>query len=134
MQIKHERFSSADVCSSDRCEIQWISLSEGSESLSTSLTCPSILQVVESSVKIMCESSEDMTSPSEIMILKFPSSNMSIAFLDLSVENQKGGYIKPNRIKLLKYSFPSGTSIVSEWHLVSFRIPIVCPLSLPFPH
>jgi len=49
----------------------------------------SILKVVESSVKIMCESSEDMTSPSEIMILKFPSSNMSIAFLDSSIENQK---------------------------------------------
>jgi len=28
---------------------------------------------------------------------------MSIAFLDLSTENQKGGYIKPDQIKLLKY-------------------------------
>jgi len=28
----------------------------------------SILQVMESSVEIMCESSEDMTRPSEIMI------------------------------------------------------------------
>src|SRR5882724_1222332 len=30
---------------------------------------------------------------------------MSVAFLDLSIENQKGGYIKPNQIKLLKYPF-----------------------------
>ena len=75
-----------------------------------SLTCPSVFQVVESSVEIVCESTEDKMSPSEVMILKFPSSNMSIAFLDLSIENQKGGYIKPNRIKLLKYSFSlSGT-------------------------
>jgi len=28
--------------------------------------------------------------------LEFPSSNMSIAFLDSSLENQKGGYIKPS--------------------------------------
>jgi len=48
-----------------------MSLSEGSESLLKSLTCPSILQVVESSVTIMCESWEDMMSPSEIMILSF---------------------------------------------------------------
>src|SRR5882724_2676677 len=27
----------------------------------------------------------------------------------------------------------SGTFIVSEWHLVSFRVPIVCP-STTFPH
>ena len=73
-----------------------MSLSEGLESLSKSLTCPSILQVVESSVAIMCESSEDMMSPFKINDLKFPSSNLSVAFLDLSIENQKGGYIKPD--------------------------------------
>ena len=37
--------------------------------------------------------------------LKFPSSNMSVAFLDSSIENQKEWYIKPDWIKLLKYTF-----------------------------
>src|SRR5882724_8796695 len=90
-----------------------MSLSEGSESLLKSLTCPSILQVVESSVTIVCESSEDMTSPSKINDLKFPSSNMSVDFLDLSIENQKGGYIKPDQIKLLKYAFPQVAPLLS---------------------
>ena len=98
MQMKHERFGLASVCSSDGCEIRWMSLSEGSESLLKSLTCPSMLQVVESSVTIMYESLEDMTSHLFLRqdVLKFPSSNMSVAFLDSSVENQKGGSIKPN--------------------------------------
>ena len=89
--------------------------------------CPSILQVVESIVKIMYESLEDMMSPSEINDLKFPSSNMSIAFLHLSIENQKGGCIKPDQIKLLKYTF-------HEWHLVSLRIPIVHLFHHIYPH
>jgi len=67
-----------------------MSLSKGLESLSTSLMCPFILQVVESSVKIVCESLEDMTSPSEIMILKFPSSNMSIALFILEHREPEG--------------------------------------------
>src|SRR5882724_9937960 len=54
------------------------------------------------------------------------SSNMSIAFLDSSVENQKGGYIKPKPIKLIQFSM-DGTFIVPKWHLVFFNIPIVCP-------
>jgi len=55
-----------------------------------SLTWPSILQAVESSVEIMCEHLEDVTKPSESVIFSvFHSSNMSIAFLDSSVENQK---------------------------------------------
>jgi len=48
-----------------------MSLSEGSESLSMSLTCSFISQVVESSMKIMCESSEDMMSSSKINDLGF---------------------------------------------------------------
>src|SRR5882724_624313 len=70
-QMKHARFGLADICSSDRCEIQWMSLSEGSESLSTSLTCSFILQVVESSMKIVCEKIEDTTSSSKINDLGF---------------------------------------------------------------
>src|SRR5882724_9875940 len=93
MQIKQARFGLPDICSSDGCKIRWMSLSEGSESLSTSLTCSFVSQVVESSMKIMCESSEDTTSSSKINELVFPSSNMSVAYLDSSVENQKGGYI-----------------------------------------
>src|SRR5882724_7673660 len=65
MQMKHTRFGLADICSSDGCEIRWMSLSEGSESLLTSLTCSFISQVVESSMKIVCESSEDTTSSSK---------------------------------------------------------------------
>ena len=43
---------------------------------------------------------------------------MSIAFLDSSIENQKGGCIKLNWIISLN-------TIFHEWHLVSFRVPIV---------
>jgi len=60
--MKHKRFGLAGICSSNGCEIQWISLPEGSESLSKSLTCPSMLQVAESSVTNVYKSSEDMTS------------------------------------------------------------------------
>jgi len=60
-----------DICSSDGCEIQWMSLSEGSESLSMGLMCSFVLQVVESSMKIMCESSEDTMSSSKINDLGF---------------------------------------------------------------
>src|SRR5882724_3723448 len=111
-----------------------MSLSEGSESLLKSLTCPSILQGVESSVTIMCESSEDMTSPSKINDLNFPSSNMSISILDLSIENQKGGYIKPDQIKLLKYTFPRVALLLSPSGTLS-PLGSYCP-SLPphFPH
>ena len=69
---------------------------EGLESLSMSFMWPSILQAMESSVEIVYESSEDAMRPSEIIIFNVPSSDMSIAFLDLSIENQKGGCIKPN--------------------------------------
>src|SRR5882724_8319337 len=109
MKMKHEGFGSTSVSSLDGCEILRMSLSKGSESLSKSLTCPSMLQVVKSSVTIVCESLEDMASPLFFKIrclFKFPSSNMSIAFLDSSIENQKRGYIKPDQIKLLKYTFP----------------------------
>ena len=66
--MKHEMFSLANVCSSDRCEIQWISQSEGLESLSMSLMWPSVLQAVESSVEIVCESLEDVMKLPEIVI------------------------------------------------------------------
>jgi len=41
--------------------------------------------------EVICECSEDVTRTSEIMVFNVPSSNMSIAFLDSSVENLKGG-------------------------------------------
>jgi len=39
---------------------------------------------------------------------------MSVAFLDLSIENQKGGCIKPNPIISLNTNFHKWHSIVSE--------------------
>ena len=58
------------------------------------LMWPSILQAMESSVEIVCEDSKDVTKLSEIVIFDiFLPVNMSITFLDSSVENQKGGYI-----------------------------------------
>src|SRR5882724_10334544 len=82
----------------------------------------------------LCESLEDMASPSEINDLEFPSSNMSVAFLDSSIENQKGGYIKPNCIKLLKYPFPCVAPLLSPSGTLS-PLGSYC-LSLPphFPH
>jgi len=62
-----------------------------------------MLDSEESSVEIVYESSERVLE--DMMRLPrvndheyFPSSNISVAFLDLSIENQKVGYIKPNRI------------------------------------
>ena len=49
----------ANVCSLDGCEIQLMSQSEGLESLLMSLKWPSIFQVMESSVEIVCETLED---------------------------------------------------------------------------
>src|SRR5882724_3969523 len=89
-----------------------------------SLMWSSILPAVESSVEIVCECLEDVTKPPEIVIPQcFPSSNMSIAFLDSSVENQKDTL---NLTESTQISM-SGASIVSKWNLVSFRVPIVCP-------
>ena len=51
--------SRANVCSLDGCEIQLMSQSEGLESLLMSLKWPSIFQVMESSVEIVCETLED---------------------------------------------------------------------------
>jgi len=65
------KVGSPNICSSDGCEIRWMSLSEGSESLLTSLMCSFISQVVESSMKIVCESSEDTMSSSKINDLGF---------------------------------------------------------------
>jgi len=61
--------------------------------------------------------SEDMIRLPRVMILSIPSSNMSIAFLDLSIENQKGGWIKQNQI----ISF---NTVFHEWlsGFVQFRI------------
>ena len=85
MQMKHEMFSLADVCSSDGCEIQWMSRLEGLESLSMSLIWPSMLQAVEISVEIMCERLEDVMKLPEIVNLNiFLPVNMSVAFLDSS--------------------------------------------------
>jgi len=79
--MKHKMFSMANVCSSDGCEIQWMSQSEGLESLSMSLTWPSILQAMESSVEIMCERSEDVMKLPEIVNFNiFLPVNMSVAF------------------------------------------------------
>ena len=60
MQIKHEMFSSADICSTEGCEMWWMSQLEGLESLSMSLMWPSVLQAKESSVEIIYEGSEDV--------------------------------------------------------------------------
>ena len=57
-QMKHKMFSSADICFSQGCEIWWMSQSEGLESLSMSLTWPSMLQAEESSVEIVYKSLE----------------------------------------------------------------------------
>src|SRR5882724_13386722 len=56
---------------------------------------------------------------------------MSIAVLDSSVENQKGGYIKPNQIKLLKYPFSCVAPLLSLSGTLS-PLGSYCP-SLP-PH
>jgi len=72
--MKHEKFSLANVYPLDGCEIQWMSQFEGLESLSMSLTWPSMLQSMESSVEIMCERSEDVTKLPEIVNFYFPSS------------------------------------------------------------
>ena len=69
MQMNHKMFSLADVCSLEGCEIQWMSWSEGLESLSMSLTWPFVLEAVESSVEIMYESLEDMMRLPRIVIL-----------------------------------------------------------------
>jgi len=69
MQMKHKVFGSADVCSSERCEMQWISQSEGLVSLSMSLVWLSMLEVEESSVEIMYESLEDMMRLPRVVIL-----------------------------------------------------------------
>ena len=74
---------------------------------------------MESNVEIMCWELRCDKTPWDSYLQCFPSSNMSIAFLDLSIENQKGGYIKPSWIDAL-------STIFHEWHLVSFRILIVC--------
>jgi len=58
---------------------------------------PSVLQAVESSVEIMYESLKVVIKLPEIVIFNiFLPVNMSVALLDSSVENQKGGCIKPN--------------------------------------
>ena len=76
---------------------------------------------MESSLEIMYESLEDVTKLSEIVIFHiFLPVNKRVAFLDSSVENQKGGYIK------LKGNISLNT-FFHEWHLVSFRVPIVSP-------
>jgi len=57
---------------------------------------------------------------------------MSVAYFRFKHREPEGGYIKPNQIKLLKYNFHKWHSIVSKWHLVSFRVPIVCPFHCIF--
>ena len=62
-----------------------------------SLMWPSVLQAAEYSVEIVCESLEDVMKLPKIVIFNvFLPVNMSIAFLDSSVENQKRVCIKPN--------------------------------------
>ena len=57
MQMKHKMFGSADVYSSEGCEIHWMTWSEGLESLTMSLAWPSMLEAEETSVEIVYESS-----------------------------------------------------------------------------
>ena len=65
---EHKMLSLADVFSLEGCEIWWMSQSEGLESLSMSLTWPSILQAMESSVEIVYENLEDVMKLPEIVI------------------------------------------------------------------
>jgi len=55
-----------------------------------------MLEAEGSSVETMHEHAEDMIRLPRVVILSIPTSNLSIAFLDLSIENQKGGCIKQN--------------------------------------
>ena len=55
---------------------------------------------------------------------------MSVAFSDSSIENQKGGYIKPNWIKLLKYPFPWVAPLLSLSGTLS-PLGSYCPLLPP---
>src|SRR5882724_10227096 len=87
-----------------------------------SLAWASILQAVEYSVEIVCESWEDVMKLPEIVIFNiFLPVNMSVAFLDSSIESQKGGCIKLNQTI---WSISLNTNFY-EWHLVLFRVPIL---------
>ena len=62
---------------------------EGSESLSMSLVCSCMLEVERYRMKTMCGHLEDMMRLPRVNDLEFPTSGMSVACLDSSIENQK---------------------------------------------
>ena len=92
-----------------------MSQSEGLESLSMSLVWPSMLEAKVSSVEIMYECLEDMMKLPKVVILNIPSSNMSVAFLDSGIENQKGGCIKQNWIISLN-------TVFHKWYLYCLQV------------
>jgi len=92
-----------------------MSWSEGSESLSMSLVCSFMLEAEGSSVETVYEHSGNMIRFPRVVILSIPSSNMSIAILDLIIENQKGEYIKHNRNISLN-------TVFHEWHLYCLQV------------
>ena len=81
--------------------------------------CSCMLEAEGSRMGAVYGHSEDMMRLPRVNDIEFPSRNMSVACLDSSIENQKGGYIKPSQIMSQVHCSASGTSIVSEWHLVS---------------
>jgi len=58
---------------------------------------------------------EDKMRLPDVYDLGVTSSSMSVAYLDLSVENQEGGYIKQNQIISLN-------TILHKWHLSSWAV------------
>jgi len=77
-------------------------------------------------MKIVCRARK-IESSSKIMILVFPSSNMSVAYLDSSGRGPEGGCIKPDQIKLLKYHFSMSGTLLSRVPLCLFRSISISP-------
>src|SRR5882724_10043461 len=92
-----------------------MSQSEGLESLLMSFTWPSILQAVESSVEIMCDSLEDVTRPSEIVIFNVSFHYMSVAFFRFEHIEPEGDTLNLTKSNSLNTNF-------HEWHLFCLQV------------
>src|SRR5882724_4406187 len=96
-----------------------MSESEGLESLSMSLMWPSILQAMESSVEIICERLEDVMKLPEIVNFDiFPSSKYECRPFIFKQRTRREDTLNLTESNSLN-------TIFHEWHLVSFRVPIV---------
>src|SRR5882724_10844495 len=73
--------------------------------------------MVDESIRRTRESINELNVALHVTSQGIQCGNMSVAFLDSSVENQKEGCIKVNQIISLN-------TIFHEWHLVSFRVHI----------